>query len=424
MKKVAIIGAGLSGLTMAYNIKQNCEADVIIFEKGKSYTDRIDTEGKDLLCGEGGAGTILGGKLCFPPASLGVWTRSGFNIKMFEDFQKQILEPFDLNKNPLTNILTKEIYLKNKELFLKDYTSILLNKAEMRTFIMKLINCVKEKGVIIHNNCELLDYVKNNEKYSTRCLSNGLIKEMIGFDYLIFSSGRLSSDSTSKWLNKAVVLQNPDLGIRFSMKYANSGIFKNIGKDIKIKAKFGKIGVRTFCVCSGGNKTIVDLNGMKYYDGHFEDNITDEVNIGILARSPYIFGYEGAALFCSCLKSYIGSDLSLKDFVNYSNRLINETNIFSDILDSISKFINLLKQEHIIDKNLDKYPVWLPSVDRLNPIVSTNRYFETECDNLYVIGDAIGISRGYIQSMWSAYCASENIVNKIKNQEYMKRMII
>ena len=78
MKKIAIIGAGLSGLTMAYNIKRNCGANVVIFEKGKCYIERIEVESNELLCGEGGAGTVFGGKLCFPPASSGVWLRSNF----------------------------------------------------------------------------------------------------------------------------------------------------------------------------------------------------------------------------------------------------------------------------------------------------------------------------------------------------------
>ena len=235
------------------------------------------------------------------------------------------------------------------------------------------------------------------------------------FDFLIIASGRISSDSICCWLGKdgGFFLQNPDLGIRFALPLNNEGLFKNIGKDVKIKAKFGDIGVRTFCVCSGGEKTIVNLNGVRYFDGHFKENITDEVNLGILARSPYVYGYEGAALYCHCLRPYLNSNISLKDFVKYSDKFIKDISIFNDLLNAIKQFIVLLQQEHLIEENLDKYPVFLPSVDRLNPIIKTNKNFETNQKNLYVIGDAVGISRGFIQSMWSAYCASNDIISKI-----------
>ena len=426
MKKIAIIGAGLSGLTMAYNIKKNCEANVVIFEKGKCYIERIEEESDELLCGEGGAGTVFGGKLCFPPASSGVWLRSRLNPIMFEEFTRTYLDSFVPNKSIPSVISATQLYQKKENLFFKDYESVFLTKSEMRIFVGNLINKVKTLGTIIYNNCEFLDYEENNGKFYVRCLHDELDQENYEFDYLVFASGRSSSDLISKWLSKrtVVTLQNPDLGIRFSINHKDSPVFENIGKDVKIKTKFGNIGVRTFCVCSGGNKTRVDLKGIKYYDGHFEDKITDEVNIGILARSPYIFGYKGAALFCSCLKDYLDCDFSLKDFMKFSHRMIKETNIYSDVFDSINSFLNMLKQEHIIGENLDKYPVWLPSVDRLNPIIRTNHNFETTTHNLYVIGDAVGISRGFVQSMWSAYCASENVIKNVKEQEYKEKIII
>lgn len=301
-----------------------------------------------------------------------------------------------------------------------------LKKAEMQMFIGNLLNAIKKQGGVILHNCEFIDYEKSNKKFVVKCRNNN-IEEILGnFDYLILASGRLSSDRISKWIRmkNAVMLQNPDLGIRFTTNLNRDGIFKNIGKDIKVKAKFGDIGVRTFCVCSGGNKTIVDVNGMKYYDGHFEDEITDQVNLGILARSPYIHGYEGAALYCACLRPYLNSDYSLKDFVKCSDKLIKNTTIFSDVLTSIKGFIFLLRQGGLIDENLDKYPVYFPSVDKLNPIIQTNQHFETTSDNLYVIGDAVGISRGFVQSMWSAYCASNHIIMKLEEQKQGERMVV
>ena len=165
-------------------------------------------------------------------------------------------------------------------------------------------------------------------------------------------------------------------------------------------------------MCAGGTHALVNLNDIQYFDGHFDDFITKEVNLGILARSPYIFGYEGAALYCQSLRKYINADLSLKDFCIYSDHFLGANAMFDDIFNGIKEFIYVLQREGILEDNLDKYPAWLPSADRWNSIVETNQYFETKEKNLYIIGDAIGISRGFIQAMWSAYCASNNILLK------------
>jgi len=418
MKRILIIGAGLSGLTAAYQISKSLGAQVIIIEKGKRYTERMAENEFGMVCGEGGAGTVYGGKLCFPPASSGVWERTGFHAEEFSLFCENCLGPFIQEKElPKSDNITM-LLSKRNNFFQKNYESILLTKLEMNHFVSNLLSEVKKSGVDIITSCEFVSYKKTNDGFIVQCKRNGseIIEELV--DYIIFASGRLSSAQIMKWFGKQknVMQQNPDFGIRLSMDYNRAEIFKEIGKDIKLKAKIGDIGLRTFCVCSGGSKTIVDLNGMKYYDGHFEDEITEQVNLGILARSPYIYGFEGAALYCSYLKDYITLDWSLKDFVKNSDKLIKETNLFNEVFEAITYFIRMMQKEQILEQNLDKYPVWLPSVDRLNPIICTNQHFETNCKNIYVIGDAVGISRGFVQSMWSGYCAGNRISEKLEGK--------
>lgn len=418
MKKVLIVGAGISGLIAAYQIVQNTDAKVFIIEKGKPYTERIAGMDLELASGEGGAGTVYGGKLCFPPASSGVWKRTGIQSDELAFFNKNCLKYFIHGKKFPDNYIMSTILLKENNLFQKKYESILLSKSEMNQFIICLLNEVKKCGVKIFTSCEFYKLKKTKEGFRVKYKKDDIetIEEYI--DYLLFASGRLSSGQIMKWFGKQgiVMQQNPDLGIRFSIDYDKTGVFKEIGKDIKIKAKLGDIGVRTFCVCSGGSKAIVNLDGMKYFDGHFGNEITQQINLGILARSSYIYGYEGAALYCSCLRDYLRLDWSLKDFVRNRDKLVKETNLFDDVLDAITYFIYMLQKSHILEENLDKYPMWFPSVDRLNPIIQTDQYFETNCENMYVIGDAVGISRGYIQAMWSGYTAGNRIVEKLEGK--------
>ena len=208
--------------------------------------------------------------------------------------------------------------------------------------------------------------------------------------------------------------QCPDLGLRLSVPRTNGNIFSEVGKDVKIKTQINGIGVRTFCVCSGGDKTLVSTNRIQYYDGHFGEDITPIANLGILARSPKLCGYNYAEEYCSCLKKYANSEMTLSDFVKNWNKLISETSIFDEILYALVCFIKRLQAGGKFPENLDldQCPVFIPSVDNLSPMVNTNKHFETNCHNLYVIGDACGMSRGFIQSMWSGFCASKNIISK------------
>lgn len=410
-KKVMIVGAGLSGLLMAYSLACNENMEIIVLEKGKRYENRDGAQGLDLVCGEGGAGTIYGGKLCFPPASSGVWLRSKMRKDQFKDFMQNVLGKF--LPGVYHDYCGGYLYKKG-QILTKNYPSAYISRDEMKKFVYRLLGTVKGMGVLILHDSTFLGYEAINGKFIVKFALNGRYTLMEKVDYLILASGRESSDSIRKWFTSRtkIKLQNPDLGLRFSIQDNEWGIFRQIGKDIKIKMQIGCIGVRTFCVCAGGTRTLVNLNDIQYFDGHFDDIITREVNLGVLARSPYIVGYEGAALYCQALKKYLNADMSLKDFCKYSARLIVSDTMFDDIFNSIKEFIYVLQQEGVLENNLDKYPVWLPSADRWNAIVETNQYFETGEKKLYVIGDAVGISRGFIQAMWSAYCASKDILLK------------
>lgn len=419
VKKVAIIGAGLSGLLTAQLISEYSKAEITIIEKGISFEDRIKSLDPDMLSGVGGAGTVYGGKFCLPPASSGIWKKTKFKNNDFSEFSQKCIAPFLKESVSLSMDNFCEYLHKGEGLYIKHYDSRFVPRDKMQQFVLEILNKVRMQKVYIRSNCEFVNVEKKENGFLVvyRSRYEQYIKEH--YDYLIFASGRFSADKITKWLRNKVnfQLQNPDLGIRFTMNIGENELFSEVGKDVKIKKKLDEIIIRTFCVCVGGDGTLLNMKGMKYFDGHFGDEITNKVNLGILARSPYIFGFEGAALYCSYLQKYIKSDLSLKDYVKYANKLIKDTDIFDDIMNSIKVFVLLLQQNGILGNNLDNYPVLLPSVDRLNPIISVNQNFETSCKNLYVIGDATGLSRGFLQSMWSAYCVSNNLISNIEKEE-------
>jgi len=424
MKEIAIIGAGLSGLMSAYIIKTGTNANVTIFEQGLPYVDRLSAFSPDVVSGVGGAGTIYGGKFCFPPASSGVWKKTGLKQNDFDDFKKLCLKPFLPSGIGFDDSFNPSTLCFNNDLVNKTFNSKLILKNDMNIFVNNLIMQLFKLGVNIKSSTEIKTISPHKEKY--RLIYENLETKFGNslFDYVIIATGRFSANVIHRWFNnsKIVTPQSPDLGIRISVPLSQSELFSKIGKDVKLKAKFGDTRVRTFCVCSGGDCTKVKLKDISYYDGHFGNDIKELSNFGILARAPQILGVDDAFIYCEQLNTFINSEMSLKDFMNHYNRLIKSTSKYDVIFETIVHFVKLLEKNGIIASDFNSYPVYLPSIDRLNPLVVTNKYFETLMRNIYVIGDATGLSRGFIQSLWSSYFASENILYKIGNETILKQV--
>ena len=254
-----------------------------------------------MLNGVGGAGTVGGGKLCFPPASSEIWRKTGFtssNFRVFGDrcitpFFKEINRPDITLKNPVNpiNILGNGTYEKK-------YGSILLSKKEMNQFVTGLVEKTLSLGTLIYTNCDFrtLEYHDFDSYIVSYLHERKYVRRK--YDIVLFASGRSSANSLCSWLPKKVKITNkcPDLGLRFSLESLNDHAFYDVGRDVKIKTTIGNINVRTFCVCSGGNKTIVSTDDFQYYDGHFGNKIKDISNLGLFARSPKLTVYKCSAL--------------------------------------------------------------------------------------------------------------------------------
>lgn len=420
MKEILIVGAGLSGLTAAYLIKSTTDANVTIIEKGVSYLERLSSDNPNMLNGVGGAGTVGGGKLCFPPASSEIWRKTGFTSSNFRVFWDRCITPFFKEINGIDITLkntVNHVNILGNGTYEKKYASILLSKNEMNQFVTGLVEKALSLGTLIYTNCDFrtLEYY-DFDSYIVSYLHEGEYVRR-KYDVVLFASGRSSANSLFSWLPERVKVTNkyPDLGLRFSLENLNNHAFSDVGKDVKIKTTIGDISARTFCVCSGGNKTLISMGDFQYYDGHYGDKITETSNLGLLARSPKLTGYKYAALYCNYLNKYLTSAMTLSDFVKHWNILIPETSIFDEVLCALATFVQMLQSNMMLPGNLDQCPVFLPSVDNLNAIIETNQSFETCCPNLYVIGDACGISRGFIQSMWSAHCACADIISKLNH---------
>jgi uncharacterized FAD-dependent dehydrogenase len=425
---IAVVGAGPAGLSAAY-ILASSGLSIVVLDKGSDYDSRIldSSVGKgDLLCGIGGAGTLSGGKLCGIPASMELWRKTKYALPTFNDFLHGLPLPLEAKRalSPGEIRLADERNANEQGLSSKSYPSALLLKNDMQSFIHELYSRARAAGCEIVAQQAVTD-VRSGAQHFTLEIMNR-VQDSVFASAVLFASGRSSAGSIGNLLRRTkacVMSQSTDLGIRLCIPHSASDLFTNFGQDVKLKQEIAAATVRTFCVCSGGDSAFPDLDGVAYADGHFTDHLTKNVNLGIVSRIPTIGGYHAARRFAEHMGGMLtGKNMSIPEFMKRHPHLAQDVSngIFQEHIETIGVFLRNLIKIGGITGNLDQCEVVGATIDRYWPRVETNQFFETHQPGLYVIGDAAGISRGYIQSMWSAHCAAHAIVKKMNGIQYEK----
>lgn len=418
---VAIVGAGSAGLHAAFVLASQGRLNVVVLDQGDAYESRIlsNAQGRgDLLRGIGGAGTLSGGKLCGIPACMELWRKTWYALPKFNRFLNS--SPFPQSvKEALTP--SKFIFAdKSSDIFQgivsKNYPSALLLKKDMQAFIRDLYDMAKLAGCSIKTQ-QTITGLRPGVDHFTLEIQNGN-RDRVFSKSVIIATGRSSAKTIGHLLSRTrarVIPQAPDLGIRMIIPHAASDIFVDYGKDIKLKQKISDTIARTFCVCTGGDSAVIDLDDVAYIDGHFTDHLTKNVNAGIVARRSKFVGYQVAIQFAKHVgKILAGKNMTIQEFISHQNRLAQEVahGVFHDHILSIRILLDNLIQIGAITGQLNQCEVVGATIDRYWPRVQTNQCFETHQDGLYVIGDCSGISRGYIQAMWSGQCAAFEIIKR------------
>lgn len=413
---VVIVGGGTSGLTAADNLCRQVPCRVLILEQGNSYLERLSSDSPNLLEGLGGAGTVGGGKLCFPPASGEIWLKTASQYsRIFYQQMKQQFSRFSTvpNSSPSEAVINCDF---TNSCYEKIYDTRLLRQQDMSRFIQDLIQSASRRAVL-RTNSRLTGY-RND--------ADGKIVFYTGADgqtykirtrFLVLASGRSFARELPRILPASHVIQQPaDLGIRLLFPRRKSGIFYQAGQDVKLKADYGDVSVRTFCVCSGGSLAALHYYGQTCYDGHFGNEISQEVNIGILARLADCTGTEAAIEYLTAYQDLANRNISLGWFLrNWEG--ISKKPEHKKLFSAIARFADFLLSSGRLGAGAEETRVAMPSADRLNPLVRTNGEFCTPDPRVWVIGDAAGISRGFIQSCWSGFCAAAGLAEKFSHEE-------
>ena len=448
MKKqyqVAIVGAGPSAIFAALTLSKIGMEDVAIFERGKDIHERKRGRGMELLCGWGGAGAFSDGKLTLSPKV------GGF----LGDFIPQ---------TQLVNLLRKadEIYLSfgaPKEVFgqSSDKTEALYQEAKLAGLefipmeirhlgtencvpLLKKIRNALEKKVDVLFNTPVKEILVENGKVMGVLLENGT---RVNADYVICGPGRVGAQWIKNEVQRLGIPSMPspvDIGVRVE---APASILQKL-TDIAYEAKFIYYSktfddkVRTFCMNPFGEVVTETIDEIVTVNGHsYANKRTENTNFAILVSNTFTEPFNdpiGYGKYIARLANLLGKGVIIqrlgdlldgrRSTPDRINRCITQPTLISATPGDLSFVLSYRHLKSIIEM--------LEALDRITPGIFsrhtllygvevkfyTNRVkispaLETDIQNLFLIGDGAGITRGLIQASISGILAGDEILKRI-----------
>ena len=447
MKKqyqVAIVGAGPSAIFAALTLSKGSMKDIVIFEKGKDIHERKRERGMELLCGWGGAGAFSDGKLTLSPKV------GGF----LGDFIPQ---------TQLVNLLRNadEIYLSfgaPKEVFGQSSgkTEALYQEAKLAGLefipmeirhlgtencvpLLKKIRNALEKKVDVLFNTPVKEILVENGKVMGVLLENGT---RVNADYVICGPGRVGAQWIKNEVQRLGIPSIPspvDIGVRVE---APAPILQKL-TDIAYEAKFIYYSktfddkVRTFCMNPFGEVVTETIDEIVTVNGHsYANKRTENTNFAILVSNTFTEPFNdpiGYGKYIARLANLLGNGVIIqrlgdlldgrRSTPDRINRCITQPTLISATPGDLSFVLPYRHLKSIIEM--------LEALDRITPGIFsrhtllygvevkfyTNRVkispaLETDIQNLFLIGDGAGITRGLMQASISGILAGDEILKR------------
>jgi uncharacterized FAD-dependent dehydrogenase len=447
MKKryqVAIVGAGPSAIFAALTLSKGSMKDLVIFEKGKDIHERKRGRGMELLCGWGGAGAFSDGKLTLSPKV------GGF----LGDFIPQ---------SQLVNLLRKadEIYLSfgaPKEVFGQSSgkTEALYQEAKLAGLefipmeirhlgtencvpLLKMIRNALEKKVDVLFNTPVKEILVENGKAMGVLLENGT---RVNADYVICGPGRVGAQWIKNEVQRLGIPSIPspvDIGVRVE---APAPILQKL-TEIAYEAKFIYYSktfddkVRTFCMNPFGEVVTETIDEIVTVNGHsYANKRTENTNFAILVSNTFTEPFNdpiGYGKYIARLANLLGNGVIIqrlgdlldgrRSTPDRINRCITRPTLISATPGDLSFVLPYRHLKSIIEM--------LEALDRITPGIFsrhtllygvevkfyTNRVkispaLETDIQNLFLIGDGAGITRGLMQASISGILAGDEILKR------------
>jgi len=442
---VCIIGAGPAGLFSAWKLIDS-GLKVAVIEEGLEALKRNPQKNpKDAIFGVGGAGAYSDGKLNLThkiggsPQEL---QRTDSETQNLIDSVDKTLTQFGSPKNfsgvngadleELKRKASKEgiefIYGKQKH----------IGTDNVRNVIDKFCIWLKKKGIKFLTETKIEKIEKNKNLFKLK--SN---KGVIECTYLVCAPGRGHAYWLREELKKIGVttMYGPiDVGVRIEFP---AGIYEKV-KKVMYDAKFRWYSktyddlVRTFCTNPQGFMSVEIFDKFVLVNGHAERKRKSiNTNIALLVRINLTDPVEDSTRYARSIAklSYTigGGKPILQRYKDLKNgrrstwERINKSPITPTLTDVTPGDISMAMPYRIVHniieaiEKLDKVIpgiasettlIYGPEIKFYDTKYATNKFLETNLENLYVAGDASGFSRGIVYAAVTGIITAEGIIEK------------
>ena len=449
MKKysVIIVGAGPAGIFTSLSLVNQGTNDIIMLDMGKDIFSRNRKRGKggELLSGWGGAGAFSDGKLTLSTEVGGYLNQLiphkklvsllGEADKLYLDYGgtpflhgdgpdevEKIKKLAKLAGMEFIPMRIRHLGTENCRCILKNIRQSLEGKVEVRTET-KVEHILIEKG-----------RVKGVK------LENG---EIIRGKIVVSAPGRVGADWMQREAHQIHLtsISSPvDIGVRVELPAAVLEKITNATYEPKLiyYSKSFDDRVRTFCMNPYGEVVTEEVDGIVTVNGHsYAHKKTDNSNFAVLVSSTFTEPFDtpiGYGKYIAKLANLLGKGVIIQ-------RLGDLLEGRRSTKQRIGKCITRPTLEHVTPGDLSFVLPYrylkgiiemLEAMDKIAPGVysrhtliygvevkfyshriSLSKQLESEIENLFVIGDGAGITRGLLQASVSGLIAGEEIAKRL-----------
>jgi uncharacterized FAD-dependent dehydrogenase len=446
--KVIVVGSGPSGIFAALTLSQAGVRDIAIFERGKDIHDRQRGRGMELLCGWGGAGAFSDGKLTLSPRVGGFLSDFIAQKELMNFIRKadEIYLSFGAPKEVLgqSSDKTEALYQEAKLAGL-EYIPMEIRHLGTENCI-PLLRRVREnlgEKVDIFFETPIRELLVERGKVKGVFLSNGRSVEA---EFVICGPGRVGAEWIKNELERLEIASVPspvDIGIRVE---APASILERL-TDLTYEAKFIYYSktfddrVRTFCMNPFGEVVTETIEDIVTVNGHsYSKKRTENTNFAILVSNTFTEPFRdpiGYGKYIARLANLLGNGVivqRLGDLLDGRrstperiDRCITQPTLISATPGDLSFVLPYRHLKSIIEmlEALDRITSGIFSRHTLLYGVEvkfyTNRVkispaLETGIQNLFLIGDGAGITRGLMQASISGMLAASEILKRIRKE--------
>lgn len=434
----------------AYELsKQNADLKICLIEMGKLVSQRQKHE---VMSGMGGAGTFSDGKLHFTPVlshekMLHLYSEEEYQKEL--DYVDQIYTEFGVDAEYFpkddgkTRDLVDEAKRNGIKLFIRKVRHVGSDK--LPEVIAKFENYLKRKNVNIMTEIEVVDFVVENQTIQGVVLKDN---EKIFSDYVICAPGRVKA----KWMQDLAGKYNLDyafdkveVGVR--VEFAE-GIMRR-HSDVMYEAVFAMRTptfddtIRTFCPCPRGHVAIERYDSFICVNGHSNSSHNSENSnfafvSEVLLTEPientisYAKSMAQVATLLGGGKPIIQRLADLRKGRRSTWTRIKKSFVEPTLKDVMPGDISMALSHRIVTniieglQQLDKVMPGIASGDTLlyapeiklrSSKMNTDKTLQTSnMKNLYVAGDASGLSGNIVGAAATGIICARGILNK-KNEQ-------